>query len=103
MKAIGTKIASNTKVVATTALETWLIAFMAASLAFIFSSCIKASVRSTTTMASSTTRPIASTKPNKVKMFKLNPKVFIMANVAKIDTGIAIDGTKVARQSCKNT
>ncbi len=54
-------------------------------------------------MASSTTIAIASTSPNRVKVFKENPINFITANVAISDTGIAIIGIMTALQLCKNS
>jgi len=54
-------------------------------------------------MASSTTIPIANTKPNKVKVLIVNPKGKKNAKVPIIDTGMANTGIKVARQLCKNT
>ena len=57
---------------------------------------------STTTIASSTNRPIANTKPNIVKVLIENPKADMMANVPKSTTGTVIEGIKVARKFCKN-
>ena len=58
---------------------------------------------STTTMASSTTKPAAKVQANRVKVFSSNPKAFNPAMAPIKATGIAIAGIKVARQSCKNT
>ena len=57
---------------------------------------------SITIIASSTTIPIARTKPNKVNKLILNPKAYIPANAPIIDTGTAKIGISVALQFCKN-
>ncbi len=54
-------------------------------------------------MASSTTMPIASTRPNSVRLFKLNPMAAITAKVPIIATGTATRGIIADRQFCKNT
>ena len=64
----GTKIASKTRVVATMALETCSMALIVASFGVSFSLSIRNRTRSTTTIASSTSRPIASTMANIVSM-----------------------------------
>ena len=53
-------------------------------------------------MASSTTRPIASTNPNKVNTLMEKPAMYMMKNADKIETGIANTGMIVDRQSRKN-
>ena len=58
---------------------------------------------STTTMASSTTMPIASTSPNSVRLLSEKPKASITANVPTIDTGTATSGMIEARQVCRNS
>ena len=66
IKATGTKTANSTKVVAIIGPETCSIALVTASL---MGNCSSFKIRSTfsiTIMASSTTIPMASTKPNKV-------------------------------------
>ena len=57
-----------------------------------------ADVSSTTVMASSTTKPVASTRPNKVSWFREKPKASTSAKVPIRATGMAIAGTKVAFQ-----
>ena len=57
---------------------------------------------STTTIASSTTMPIASTKPNSVSVFTEKPNSTKNEKVPMIDTGMASTGINVARQSCRN-
>ena len=68
MKPTGTKMPSSTSVVAMTALVTSLIAWMVASFALRPRVSMRNWTRSTTTMQSSTTTPIASTRPNRVRM-----------------------------------
>ncbi|CSP98179.1 Uncharacterised protein [Shigella sonnei] len=57
---------------------------------------------STTTMASSTSNPIASTIPNIVNVLMVKPTADKIANVPRITTGTAIVGMIVARKFCKN-
>src|SRR5690606_33695986 len=57
---------------------------------------------STTTIASSTTMPIASTSPNRVRVLIENPSRYSTANVPTIDTGTASSGMIEARQVCRN-
>ena len=58
---------------------------------------------STITMASSTTMPIASTRPKSVSMLMLKPSAAIAAKAPMIVTGTVVAGTSVARQSCRKT
>ena len=58
---------------------------------------------STTTIASSTTIPIANTTANNVKRLIEKPNTDIAANAPMIVTGTVVAGTNVARQSCRNT
>ena len=51
---------------------------------------------STTTIASSTTVPIANTRAKSVNIFKENPATFTTANVPNSDTMMEIDGMRVA-------
>ena len=57
------------------------------------------STASTTTIASSTTRPIASTRPNSDRVLIEKPSNGKTANVPTSETGTASSGIKVARQS----
>src|ERR1035437_534038 len=57
---------------------------------------------SMTTIASSTTRPVASVMPNSVSELMENPNILMNANVPMSETGIVIAGMMVARQSCRN-
>ena len=54
-------------------------------------------------MASSTTMPMASTRPNNDRLLSENPNAAITAKVPTNDTGTAIIGMSVARQVCRNT
>ena len=57
---------------------------------------------SMTTIASSTTSPVASVRPKSVSVLIEKPSTFINANVPISETGIVIAGISVVRQSCKN-
>ena len=59
-------------------------------------------VSSITVMASSTTKPVASTKPNRVSWLSEKPKPSTKAKVPTKATGMAMPGTKVAFQFCRN-
>ena len=61
-----------------------------------------AEVSSTTVMASSTTRPVASTRPNRVSWLSEKPKASTRAKVPINATGMAMAGTSVAFQFCRN-
>ncbi len=61
------------------------------------------STASTTTIASSTTMPIASTRPNSVRLFRLKPSAAMIANVPTIATGTATSGMISDRQFCRNS
>ncbi len=66
------------------------------------SSAITRSTFSTTTMASSTNRPIASTMPNMVRVLIEKPKAASTPKVPNRTTGTAIVGISVARKFCRN-
>ena len=53
-------------------------------------------------MASSTTMPIASTRPNSDSVLNEMPTAAITANVPISDTGMARIGMIAARQVCRN-
>ena len=57
---------------------------------------------STTTIASSTTMPIASTRPNSDRLLMENPNIAMKKKVPTSDTGMATMGIKAARQVCRN-
>src|SRR5688500_14477397 len=102
MNAVGTNTAQSTSEIAITGPVTSSIALRAASRGDS-PSAIQRSTFSTTTIASSTTIPIASTSPNSDRLFRENPSTAITANVPISDTGTAIIGISVARQFCRNT
>ncbi len=58
---------------------------------------------STTTIASSTTMPIASTIANRVDRLMVNPSAAMPAKAPMIVTGTVVAGTSIARQSWRNT
>lgn len=53
-------------------------------------------------MASSTTRPIASTSASRVRVLIEKPKAYISANAPISDTGMVTSGISVARIERKN-
>ena len=57
---------------------------------------------STTTIASSTTMPMASTSPNSDSALIEKPKRYRSEKVPTIDTGTATSGMIEARQVCRN-
>ena len=57
---------------------------------------------STTTMASSTTIPMASTSPNRLSALIEKPNTYITANVPMIETGTDSSGMIDARHVCRN-
>src|SRR5262249_40548099 len=98
----GTNTAHSTRATAMIGPVTSSMALTVASRGFKPCS-IHRSTFSTTTIASSTTIPIANTKPNSEILFKLKPSAAITANVLTIATGTAINGMITERQFCKNT
>src|ERR1700759_523127 len=102
INAVGTNTAHNTSAMAITGPVTSSIALRLASRGVI-PSASQRSTFSTTTIASSTTMPIASTNPNNDRLLSEKPKSAITANVPTSDTGTATIGIIVARQFCKNT
>ena len=61
------------------------------------------SMFSTTTMASSTTIPIASTRPKSERIFIEKPAMYMAAKVPMRETGMATSGTMEVRQFWRNT
>ncbi len=97
----GTKTAMSTSDVAMTALVT---SPMAREVAFRASQCSAAMWRCTfsmTTIASSTTRPVASVMPNMVSELMENPNTLMKAKVPMSETGMVMAGMMVARQSSR--
>ena len=105
MKATGMNTAINTSVHDTTATDTSLMASRVACLASVIPPSIFAITASTTTMASSTTVPMASTRAKSVRMLSENPASDTMAKVPSRETIIEIEGIIVALKFCrkKNT
>src|SRR5512139_879842 len=64
---------------------------------------IHRSTFSTTTIASSTTIPMANTSPSSETLLSENPNAAITAKVPIKDTGTSIIGISVARQSWRKT
>ena len=102
MNVQGMNTAVSTRATAITGPDTSRMAWMAASRGIIPSS-IWCSTASTTTIASSTTIPIASTRPNSVRLLMLKPIASITPNVPMIATGTATSGISAERQLCRNT
>src|SRR6266436_1655713 len=100
--ATGTNTATSTNEVATTAPATSFIATEAALCGSVMPSTMCRSTFSITTIASSTTNPVASVMPNSVNVLIENPKALMNIKVPTSDTGIVIAGINVLRQSCKN-
>ena len=101
MKPTGINTADITSVIAIIAPPISPIAFFVAFNGGSFSLCIFTWTASTTTIALSTTIPIASTKANKVSILIEKPSICIKKNVPINDTGTAIAGISVDRKSCK--
>ena len=99
--ATGTKTAHSTSTMAISAPATCRMARSAASLAESPSLAMRRSVFSMTTMASSTTMPIASTSANSVSTLMVNPSSRRPRNVPTTLTGTASIGMSVARQLCR--
>src|SRR6516165_8239979 len=100
--ATGTNTETSTSDVATTAPATSFIATLAALCGSVIPSTMCRSTFSITTIASSTTRPVASVMPNSVSVLIEKPKSLTKANVPTSDTGIVMAGISVVRQSCRN-
>ena len=99
--ATGTKTAESTIATPISAPVIWPIALRVASLGPSFSSVMTRSTFSTTTMASSTRRPIASTRPNIESVLMLKPTAAMRPKVPSRTTGTAIAGIRVALQFCR--
>ena len=100
--ATGTNTAHSTSTMATTAPETSRIASTAASNGAILRSRIRRSTFSRTTIASSTTMPIASTMANMVSVLIEKPTSHRPAKVPINDIGTTMMGISVARTVCRN-
>ncbi len=98
--ATGTNTAISDRDVATIGADTSRIASTVASFADMPFS-IFCATASTTTMASSTTMPIASTSPSKDSVLMENPSSGNTAKVPMSDTGTASVGISVERTFCR--
>ena len=98
-KATGTKTEISTSEVATTAPVTSRMAAEAAVMTSVWSSWMWRWMFSKTTIASSTTRPVASVIPKRVKVLIEKPKSLTKAKAPTRDTGMVIAGMTVLRQS----
>ena len=95
MKASGRNTAASTSVMPTMAPLIWPMALMVASFGDRPSSAMMRSTFSTTTMASSTRMPIASTMPNMVIMLTEKPSGSITASVPNRQIGTTMVGISV--------
>ncbi|MNZ72093.1 hypothetical protein D3C78_904630 [compost metagenome] len=102
MKAVGMNTAHSTSAVATIGPVTSFMARLVASIG-VSPRPIFRSTFSTTTMASSTTMPMASTRPNSDRALSEKPNRCITAKVPISDTGTAASGMIEARQVCRNS
>ena len=100
MKAAGTNTAHSTSAIAISAPPTSSMLLIAASRGCRPAAILR-STFSTTTMASSTTMPTASTSPNKVRLLSVKPNIAMKKNVPISDIGIATSGMTAARQVCR--
>lgn len=99
---MGRNTAISTSEMPITAADTSSIVTIAASRGDFPASMFR-STFSTTTMASSTTIPMARINPKSVSRFSEKPSASITAKVPTSDTGIATSGMTAARQDCRNT
>ena len=97
----GTNTAQSTSAIATSAAPTSSMLLMAASRGDKPAAILR-STFSTTTMASSTTIPTASTSPNSVRLLSVKPNIAMKKNVPISEIGMATRGIMAARQVCRN-
>src|SRR4051812_15031898 len=103
MNATGTNTAVMTSVIAMMAPLISSITFLVATYGDRLVPSILAWTASTTTIALSTTIPMASTRANRVTMLMVSPKNCMNMNAPISDTGTANVGMSVERQSPRNT
>ena len=102
IKKIGMNTATNERVIDTTVNAISLAPRRAASIGD--SPCSRYRVMfSSTTMASSTTKPVAMVSAIRERLSRLYPNRYITPNVEISDTGTATAGIKVARRFRRNT
>jgi len=97
MKATGMNTAERMRAIPITGADTSFIAWMVASRG-LFPCSIWCITASTTTMASSTTIPMARTSPNMERVFTEKPRMGKKINVPMRDTGTVMRGMMVARR-----
>ena len=97
----GMNTAQRTSAIAISAEPTSSMLLMAASRGRSPAAMLR-STFSTTTIASSTTMPTASTSPNKVRLLSVKPNSAMKKKVPISDTGMATSGMTAARQVCRN-
>ncbi len=97
-KASGANTAVSVSVIAITAKPISLMPLIAAGTRGMPCSTLR-KMFSSTTIASSTTRPIASTIASSVSVLTVKPNAYINANAPTSDRGIVTSGIKVARTS----
>ena len=102
-KAVGINTDRSTSTSPITGHVSSSMAFSAAWRRESFPASTRREQSSTTTMASSTTMAIASTRPKSVRVLMVKPIIFITANVAMRLTGMVIMGMTTARQFCRNS
>ena len=102
-KATGRNTATSTSTMEISAPAICVIASLAACSAERPLLAMLASTFSTTTIASSTTRPIARIRPKRVSMLMEKPSRCMPTNVPTMDTGTARIGITVARSDCRKT
>ena len=101
MKIDGTNTAQRTSAMAISAEPTSSMLLRAASRGASPDAILR-STFSTTTMASSTTMPIASTRPNSDRLFSVKPNAAMKKKLPISETGMATSGMMAARQVCRN-
>ena len=101
MNTVGTNTAHSTSAIAISAEPTSSMLLTAASCGDSPSAMLR-STFSTTTIASSTTMPTASTRPNNDRLLSVKPNSDIRKKVPTSETGIASNGMTAARQVCRN-
>ena len=101
MNADGMNTAHSVSAIAISAPPTSSIVRCAASRGLIPRRRLR-STFSTTTIASSTTMPTASTRPNRLRLLSEKPSAANTANVPTSETGMATIGMIDARHVCRN-
>ena len=101
MNAVGTNTAHSTRAIAMIGPDTSSMARRVAAIG-VSPSAMCRSTFSTTTIASSTTMPMARTRPKSDSVFSEKPSQSRTANVPTSETGTATSGMIDARQVCRN-